>query len=154
MLNHYATTISFVAETTDNFSVHKVILRRWRHRNAQLCAKWARKIACGPGVRGPRPPAWRRGALWYQFSDNCCPAHRKYVGFSTQLFTPIGLLTMPTSLERKYIDQYPKLENITNYKVVVTSTSPKVNSLKIEYIVCRKVLALRFLEIQEMYFVS
>ena len=37
--------------------------------------------------------------------------------------------------------------------LTTTSTSPEVNSLKIEYMVCRKVLALRFLKIQ-MYFVD
>jgi len=56
--------------------------------------------------------------LRYQFSDFGVPARRNYVGFSTKLFAPIEMLTCPTSLERKYLDQYPKLENISNYKVV------------------------------------
>ena len=37
---------------------------------------------------------------------------------------------------------------VTSQHYATSSTSPEVNSLKIEYIFCRKVLALRFLKIQ------
>ena len=96
------------------------ILRHGSKRHNQLVAPGPRATATSEARESIRPISlYYTVYIGYQFSDYCCPARRKYVRFSTQLFAPpIELLTMPTSLERKYLDQYPKLENISNYKVV------------------------------------